>query len=365
MGKMKVRSRHNISAKDIKKILVRATNWVGDTVMMIPSLAALKKKFPNARITALASPWVIPLLENHPCVDRTMIIDKGKGFFSRCKELTRIISWIRREDFDLAVLFQNAFEAAFLTFLGRIRYIVGYNTDGRGLFLTHKVIRDEDILSVHQVEYYLRLVETLGCQVEDRKPDLYLNDEDSKYARSMISSLSIEENSFVLGLNPGAVYGSAKRWPEDRFAAIGDLAAGRWNARVLIFGAFSEKEIGDRVSGYMHAAPVNLCGKTTLGQAMALIKRCNLFVTNDSGLMHIAAAFDIPLIAIFGPTDCTTTGPYSKNSRIVRHDIDCSPCLKEACPQDHRCMLSIEPEEVWEEMESLKTEVSSEAGSIC
>jgi heptosyltransferase II len=354
---MKVRSRRNIFAKDIKKILVRTTNWVGDTVMMIPALTALGKRFPDARITVLASPWVIPLLENHPCVDGTMVIDKGKGFFSTCKELTRVISRIRSERFDLAVLFQNAFEAAFLASMGGVRQIAGYNTDGRGLFLTHKVIRDKDILSVHQIEYYLRLVETLGCQIEDRKPDLHISDEDLESTRSMISFLGIEENSFVLGLNPGAVYGSAKRWPEDRFAAIGDLAAKNWNARVLIFGAFSEREIGDRVSGYMHADTINLCGQTTLGQAMALIKRCNLFVTNDSGLMHVAAAFDVPLVAVFGPTDYITTGPYGKNSRIVRHDIDCSPCLKETCPQDHRCMLSIKPEEVWEAMENLKTEV--------
>ena len=354
---MKVRSRYKISTEGIKKILVRSTNWVGDTVMMIPSIVALKKAFPYAQITVLANPWVIPLLENHPAVDRTIIMDKGKGFFTSMKELARIISWLRGERFDIAVLFQNAFEAAFLAYMGRVRYIVGYNTDGRGFFLTHKVIRDPDILSVHQVEYFLGLIEAMGWHVKEREPILYVNDEDSKSESLMLSSMGIEDNSFIIGLNPGAVYGSAKRWPADRFAVIGDWAAKRWDAKVFIFGSSSEKEIAIRVSNLMHANPVNLCGKTTLGQAMALIRRCNLFLTNDSGLMHVAAALNIPIVAIFGPTDHIVTSPVSRNARIVRHSIDCSPCLKEICPSDHRCMLSIEPEEVWQELESLKKEL--------
>jgi heptosyltransferase-2 len=141
---------------------VRSSNWVSDTVMMTPSLALLRKAFPHAQVTILANPWVIPLLENHPAVDRTITLDKGKGFFRSFKELTRIISWLRSERFDLAVLFQNAFEAAFLAYMGGVRYIVGYDTDGRGFLLTHKVITDDDILSVHQVEYFLGLIEAMG-----------------------------------------------------------------------------------------------------------------------------------------------------------------------------------------------------------
>lgn len=356
---MKVRSRYKISTEGITKILVRSTNWVGDTVMTIPSLVAIKESFPHAQITVLATPWVIPLLENHPAVDRTMIMEKGSGFFSfsSLKELARIISWLRGERFDLAVLFQNAFEAAFLAYMGRVRYIVGYNTDGRGFFLTHKVMRDRDILSVHQVEYFLGLIEAMGWCVEKREPILYVNDEDIESSSLMLSSMGKEDNPFVVGLNPGAVYGSAKRWPEDRFAILGDWASKRWGAKVLVFGSYSEREIAAEVCNHMQTSPVNLCGRTTLGQAMALIKRCNLFLTNDTGLMHVAAAFNIPIVAVFGSTDLVATGPIGRNARIVSHSIDCSPCLKEVCPSDHRCMLSIDPEEVWEEMEGLKREL--------
>ncbi|MBW1689282.1 MAG: lipopolysaccharide heptosyltransferase II [Deltaproteobacteria bacterium] len=354
---MRVRYRNEISPGEIQKILVRATNWVGDAVLITPSLVALKKTFPHAQITVLANPWVLPLLVNHPAVDRTMIIDKGTGLLCSMGKLTRIISNLRNEGFDLAVLFQNAFEAAFLASMGGVRYRIGYNTDGRGFLLTHTVIRDEHILGVHQVDYYLGLIEAMGWQVEGREPSLFLNARDIETTSLMLSSHGIEDHHVIVGLNPGATYGSAKRWPEERFAAIGDWAVERWNATVILFGSSSERDIGLRVSRRMQHAPINLCGLTTLGEVMALIKRCNFFVTNDSGLMHIAAAFHVPLVALFGPTNHITTGPVSETATIVRHAFDCSPCLKETCPLDHRCMLSIEPDEVWDAMESLKREL--------
>ena len=356
---MRVRAGHKISNQEVKKILVRSANWIGDTVMMLPSLMALKKNFPHAQITVLAKPWVIPLLKDHPSVDKTMIFTKGDSFFTSLKELLRIISRLRAERFDMAVLFQNAFEAALLAYAGKVTYRIGYNTDGRGFLLTHKVKRERHILGVHQVEYFLNLIEAMGWYVEEREPLLYVNEEDSRTSSLMLSSQGIEDDSFIIGINPGAEYGSAKRWSEERFAAIGEWAAKRWNAKVVIFGSSSETEIAVKVANLMRTAnPVNLCGHTTLGQAMALIKRCNFYLTNDSGLMHIAAAFNIPLVAIFGPTDYVVTSPMSDNARIVRHNVDCSPCLKEVCPSDHRCMLSIEPEEVWEKMLELKQELN-------
>lgn len=351
---MRVRYRNEISPGEIQKIVVRTTNWVGDAVLMIPSLVALRNTFPHAQITALANRWVLPLLVNHPCVDRTVIIDKGKGLLRSIGELTGIISRLRNERFDMAVLFQNAFEAAFLASMGGVRYRIGYNTDGRGFLLTHKVIRNQRILEVHQVDYYLGLIEAMGWHVEGREPSLFLNEGDIESTSLMLFSHRIADHRFIVGLNPGATYGSAKRWPEERFATIGDWAAERWNAKVILFGSSSERDIGLRVSQRMQHAPINLCGLTTLGQVMALIKRCNFFVTNDSGLMHIAAAFHVPLVALFGPTNHITTGPMSGNATIVRHALDCSPCLKETCPLDHRCMLSIEPDEVWDAMENLK-----------
>jgi heptosyltransferase-2 len=353
---MKVRFRHKISPDEVGRILIRSTNWVGDTVMMLPSLVAVRETFPRAEITVLANPWVLPLLENHPAVDRTIAIDKGRGVIHAAKEVLLIISRLRNLRFDLAVLFQNAFEAALLSYLGAVRYRVGYNADGRGLFLTHTVIRNKAILSAHQVDYFLGLVDAMGWQVTETKPIVYLNEEDTKAVGMMLSSEGIRYNDMVVGLNPGAAYGPAKRWPAERFATIGDWASQRWSAKVVLFGSPSEAGIAAEVAKLMNAEPLNVCGKTTLGQAMALLKRCDFFVTNDSGLMHIAAALNRPLVAIFGPTDHVQTSPVSRNARMVWHDLECSPCLKKVCPFDHRCMLSIEPDEVWREMEDLKKE---------
>jgi len=354
---MKVRFRHKISPDEVKRILIRSTNWVGDTVMMLPSLLAVRETFPRAEITVLANPWVLPLLENHPAVDRTIVIDKGRGVIRAAKEVLLIISRLRNVRFDLAVLFQNAFEAALLSYLGGIRYRVGYNSDGRGLFLTHTVIRDKAIHSVHQVDYFLGLIDAMGWQVTDTNPVVYLNAEDRKAVSMMLSSEGICDNEMLVGLNPGAAYGPAKRWPAERFAVIGDWVSKRWGAKVVLFGSPAEAAVAEEVEMRMNAEPLNVCGKTTLGQAMALIKRCDFFLTNDSGLMHIAAALNRPLVAVFGPTDHVQTRPVSRNARMVRHDLECSPCLKQVCPLDQRCMLSIEPHEVWREMEDLKKEV--------
>ncbi|MFW6147353.1 MAG: lipopolysaccharide heptosyltransferase II [Thermodesulfobacteriota bacterium] len=322
--------------------------------MITPSLAALKEMFPHAEITVLANPWVQALLANHPAIGRIMTIDKGKGAARSIRELARIALDLRNGRFDLAVLFQNAFEAAFLASLAAVRYRIGYNTDGRGFLLSHAVFRDKRILKRHQVYYYLGLIEALGWRGEHKKPRLFLNDVDGESVSHTLLAYGITTHHLVVGLNPGATYGSAKRWPEERFAAIGDWAADRWNAKVLLFGSAAERGIGIKISQLMHHKPINLCGLTTLGQAMALINRCNFFLTNDSGLMHIAAAFHVPLVAVFGPTNPVTTGPVSEKAVVVRHDFDCSPCLRETCPSDHRCMLSIEADEVWEEMERLK-----------
>ena len=353
---IKVAGQKPIDKKRIGRILVRSTNWVGDAVMTIPALEAIKKNFPASNLTVLARPWVIPLLENNPGVDQVLPFKKGKGFLSNIVEVIRTASLIRGLGFDLAVLFQNAFEAALLTCLGGIRFRVGYNTDGRRLLLSHAIIRDDDILKQHQVEYYLSILRVMGWEAQTRDPRLFIAEKDAKSIQSLLLSKGMGQGDFILGMSPGAIFGPAKRWPPERFAAIGDRAVERWGARVLLMGSKGEKDICMLVNRSMKHSALNLCGMTTLGEAMALIDRCHFFVTNDSGLMHIAAALNVPMVAIFGSTDPVTTGPRSKNARIVRHRMDCSPCLKPECPIDYRCMYAIEPEEIWREMEILKEE---------
>ncbi|MFH1351799.1 MAG: lipopolysaccharide heptosyltransferase II [Pseudomonadota bacterium] len=353
----KVLPKKPVDRSEISRILIRATNWVGDVVMTIPAIEAVRENFPESTITVLARPWVIPLLEGHPAVDWILPLKKGRGFLSDLVEIIRISVEIRRQRFDLAILFQNAFEAALLAYLGGIRYRVGYNTDGRRLLLSHAVVRDDEILKAHQVEYYLHILRAMGWEARSKAPELFIPGKAVDSIQSLFLSEGIGGGDFLLGMGPGAVFGPAKRWPPERFALIGDWAVERWGAKVLIMGSEGEKRICKEVHQSMRHSPLDLCGLTTLGEVMELIKRCHFFVTNDSGLMHVASALDVPVVAVFGSTDPATTGPRSKKGRIVRHESECAPCLKPECPTDFRCMLSIEPEDVWKQMEILREEL--------
>lgn len=348
------KDRRPIDKSRIRSILIRHTNWIGDAVMALPALEAVRDNFPESSITVLARPWVASLLENHPAVDRVLTIEKGRGPINHFKEINRVAGRIRALEFDLAVLFQNAFEAALISFLGGVKTRVGYNTDGRGLLLSHSLERDRDVLRRHQVEYYLAILRGLGWEAKSREPRLFVAPKDLDAGWALLSSEGAGKDDYLLGMSPGAAYGPAKRWPPERFAAIGDWAAQRWGARVVIVGSGGEKDLCREVAEAMKHPPINVCGMTTLGEAMALIRTCRFFVTNDSGLMHVAAALDVPMVAVFGSTDHHATGPRSKKAVVVRRETPCSPCLKPVCPTDFRCMLDIEPGQVWREMENLR-----------
>jgi heptosyltransferase-2 len=338
----------------IKRILIRATNWVGDAVMTIPALEAVKENFPKASLTVLARPWVIPVFETHPAVDQVIPYSKGLGYYEDLLEFIRIIGILRRSRYDMTILFQNAFEAALLTYLGGIKIRVGYNTDGRGFLLSHPVHRHKKVLKCHQVEYYLSILRGMGWEAKSKDPEIFVAENDRATITRKLLSNGVGEGDFLLGLSPGAVYGPAKRWPADRFAIIGDRAVEQWGAKVVILGSQKEQDICTGVSQAMKHPALNLCGKTTLGEGMALINRCVFFITNDSGLMHVAAALNVPLLVIFGSTDPVATGPRSQFVKVVRNPVYCAPCLKPKCSIGYPCLMKIGPDDVWIEMERLR-----------
>ena len=353
----KARGYRAINPQGIKQILVRGVNWVGDAVMTLPALEAIKEGFASSEVTVMAKPWVAPIYAYHPAVDRILVYGKQEEGLKGLAHTVLSIRRIRENRFDLAVLFQNAFEAALLAFLGGVPLRVGYSTDGRGLLLTHRVVRSKELLKIHQTEYYLSLVRRgLGIEAENRVPNVRVSRADRDAAGAMLLKHGIDAGDFLLGLGPGAVFGGAKRWPAERFARIGDMAGQEWGARTLIFGSSKEAAICSRVQEEMQGPALDLGGRTSLGVAMALIEQCAFFVANDSGLMHIAAALKVPTVAIFGPTDPVATGPRGPYVAIVRHETACAPCLRPECTEDHTCMLGIRPEEVWETMRRLREE---------
>jgi heptosyltransferase-2 len=354
---MRVAGGRPIDKTMIRRILVRATNWVGDVVMSMPALDALRLNFPEAHIAVLARPWVAALFEYHPGVDQIIPYTRGKEPLKDLSEMIRVVRLTRSLKFDLAVLFQNAFEAALIAYLGGVPLRLGYNTDGRRLFLSHAVIRDGEILKKHQVEYYLAILRAVGWEAPIGEPFLYVGQKEAAAIDGLLSSKGVTEEDFIVGLSAGAIFGPAKRWPVERFAAIGDRSFEHWGAKVVLIGSEKDGTTCLDLSRAMGHEVLNLCGKTSLGEAMALIRRCRFFVGNDSGLMHVAAALDVPTVAVFGSTNSAATGPKGNWARTVKHDFDCSPCLKPECKIGYRCLLSVEADEVWEAMEKLRAEV--------
>jgi len=343
---------NNVGIKNIKRILVRSTNWVGDAILMTPALRAVRKNFPDAEISLLAKPWVEPVFYHNTSVDVLLRYD-DRGRHRGWAGKMQLAKDLRKGKYDLAVLFQNAFEAALITFLAGIPNRLGYDTDGRLFLLTHPVRRDFAFRQVHETAYYLGIIQGVGLATDGTSLTLVVADEERKWAENTLKKARGNAKSPIVGVSPGATYGSAKRWYPERYAMLCDRIYALTKAHFIVLGGAGEREIGNEVVRLMKNPATNLCGATNLRQAMAIIERCQLFLTNDSGLMHVAAALDIPLIAIFGSTNPTTTGPVGPGSHIARVSVSCSPCLKPECPTDHRCMKEVSVDMVYRLAEEL------------
>jgi len=324
-------------------LLVRATNWLGDAVMTTPALAAVREGLPDARIALLAKPLVAELFRHHPDVDEVIVYERP-GRHEGALGRLRLGAELRRRRFDGALLLQNAFDAALIAFLGRIPERAGYPTDGRRILLTLPVPLTPGILERHEVEYYLCLLDGLGIpRPEPAALKLAVTEEEREAIETRLASLGIERGAPFVAINPGATYGSAKRWYPDRFAAVADALSAEWGAAVVVVGSTAEAPLSGEIEAATRNPPVNLAGKTTVRELMALLSLSSFLVTNDSGPMHIGAALGVPLVAIFGPTDWRRTSPWSERAKVVRVEIDCSPCRLRVCDRGHECMLGVTP----------------------
>ncbi|MBM9537137.1 lipopolysaccharide heptosyltransferase II [Desulfobulbus alkaliphilus] len=335
-----------------QKILVRSTNWIGDAVMTTPAVRTIRENFPESEITMLVHPWVSDIFRYSPRVDRLFLYEK-KGMHSGPKGMLRLANALREEQFDCALLLQNAFEAALIAKVAGIPVRGGYTTDARGLLLTHGVRREQELIGRHQVHYYQRMLLGLGLKPAPTALELFIPGYQIEAARAMLEERigQVARSVPLIGFNPGAAFGPAKRWPAEKFAQLAELIGRHSEARILIFGSAADSgtaaAIMDR-AGKMADRLVDFTGATSLIEAMALIGECDVFVSNDSGLMHVAAALHTPLVAVFGSTDHIATGPFSENAIVVRKPLSCSPCKKTKCPEKHfRCMQMITAAEVY------------------
>ena len=358
-----------MTAAEIKRVVVRGTNWVGDSVMTIPALRALRRILPDASITLAIRPGVKGIFSEVDFIDDVLVYDRRNALsvFSQVRE------WRRRE-FDLAVLFQNAFEAALIPFLAGVQIRLGYATESRQAMLTHPLPLPDWRSSKHEVFYYLYLITALeqllfqtssACEAE---PDVSLPISESRKADAagLLRAFGVSDEKSVVAICPGSINSRAKRWPAESFAALADRLIDDGRSVVLI-GSRDEIDVTNEVTSRMRNHPVVLTGKTTLDHVIAVLGLVDLVVTNDTGPAHIAAALGCPTIVIFGPTNPFTTRPFSPKAEIIRHPPDCAPCMLRDCPIDHRCMTAITVDEVFEHSHALlkRASFANTVRSVC
>jgi len=320
---------------------------VGDTILSYPTVQQLKTLFPKSHLTILIPSYLADLWKTSPHVDEIIPFQKKRGFGSIWEDLNLSQS-LKERNFDLAVLLPRSFRSAFHIYLAGIPIRIGYRDEGRSLFLTHRIRRTEEILHTHRIHYYQRLLEPLGKTENPPSPQLYLREEDRRWANQVLMDLGILEGKPLIGMNPGATYGLAKCWYPDRFGELGKRLVEKWEAKILLFGKEEEQPLVHEIQRHLGAKGMDLTGKTRLLQLAALLERCDLLVTNDTGTMHVATAVGTPVVALFGSTPPHITGPWGDGHVVVKKDVDCSPCWKRVCPTDHRCMELITVDDVEE-----------------
>ncbi len=354
---------------DIKRVVVRGTNWVGDSVMTVPALRALRRLLPDARITLALRPSAKGIFSEVDFLDEVLVYDRRNAF----SVISQVREWRRRE-FDLAVLFQNAFEAALIPFLAGVPLRLGYATEARQALLTHPLPLPDWRSSKHEVFYYLFLITALEqllsgtSTVCETDPDISLSISETRKAEAaeLLRSYGVSEEKSLVAICPGSINSRAKRWPADRFAALADRLMDQ-QRQVVIIGSPDELDVTNEVTSRMRNRPVVLTGKTTLDQITAALSLSDLVVTNDTGPAHIAAALGCPTIVIFGPTNPLTTRPFSFKAEILRQPPDCAPCMLRDCPIDHRCMTAITVDDVFERSHALlkRSSFAKTVRSLC
>ena len=343
-----VRKRRQFYPHQIQSILVRAVNWLGDAILTLPAIRQLKGFFPQASLSVLALDRVAPVFLQQPEVAE-IIRYLPKPPASSLKDWLQSIYRLRQRRFDLAVIFPNSLESALVAMLLGVPNRVGYNTEGRSCLLTQVVHGPDKMAGLHQVYRHEGILQAFGPVSGDGFPELALTATELEAASQLLLANGWRPPQKIIGLSPGAAYGPAKQWFPDRFAAVAHRLQEEFGALVVLLGSGGDQEAAREITDAMQSPPVNLTGWTDLRTAFAIIHQLNLLITNDSGLMHAAAAMWTPLVALFGSTDPFTTGPFTPLASVLHHPVPCGPCLQRQCPENHQCMDLISVDEVMEQ----------------
>ncbi len=352
-----------------ENILVRGVNWLGDAVMSTPALLCLRGAFPQARITLLTHARLAQLWTQHPGIDRLLTFEPGESLWSIARRL-------RSENFSLALVLPNSPRSALEVFLARIPRRVGGAWPWRNWFLTEAVppapaavkmrkrtaaevrgriragaARETFPATAHQVRHCLRLAAALGADPTPLAPKLFLTADEQRAASSLFTAQAEAAAGRTLtwgGLNPGAEYGPAKRWPAASFIAAANEVSRRAGIHWMILGGARDRPLADEIAHHVPTA-LNLCGATTLRELMMALGHCRVLLSNDTGPMHVAAALGTPVVVPFGSTSPELTGPGlpgDSRHQLLTSPAPCAPCFRRECPIDLRCLTGISVEAV-------------------
>ena len=331
------------------KILIRATNWVGDAIMALPALRAVRDRFPEAHIAIVARPYVADIYRDQHVCDQLVPYDV-QGAQAGVSGRESLARELRTQKFDVALLLQNAFDAAWLAWRAGIPQRIGYARDGRSVLLTKAVpVPKPGEIPAHEQFYYLELLRRAGW-LDHLSGESYialnLDPQAKQHAAERLLAAGARSHALRVAIGAGASYGSAKCWPLDRFAEVANRLTAESDAEIVLFGTPTEVAVSSAISAGLRRPPIDLTGKTSVADLPALLSQCHLFIGNDSGAMHVASAVGLPVVAVFGPTDPLGTAPVTTRCTIVQEKPYCSPCFLRRCPTDHRCMTRISASQV-------------------
>jgi heptosyltransferase II len=331
-------------------IAVFLPNWVGDVVMATPALRALRQRFPRDRMVGICKPYVAAVLDGAPWLDATVFLDRAGAWSVRWPA----VAWrLRAEKFDLAVLFANTFRSALVAAMAGATHRVGFNRHGRGAFLTDTLesARDDTgrFTPTPILDDYNRLAQAVDCPPPGRLMQLFTTAGDERAADLVCEKFRLRDKRELICLNPGAAFGSSKHWPTQSFARLAQELVDRRDCKVLVLCGPGERDmareiatLADRPGVYSLAAE-----PLSLGLTKALVRRATLLATTDSGPRHFAAAFDRPVVTLFGPTHIAWTETYFQRATHLQEAVPCGPCQKKLCTTDHACMQLLTPDKVF------------------
>lgn len=336
-----------------ERVLVKATNWLGDIVMSLPALRAIRGAYPRAHLSLMIKRELAGFFDGSRWIDELVTYSLGSGVVG-LKDRRRLVEEIRRRNFGVCVLFPNSFSSALWPTLAGVPIRAGFARDGRGFLLTNRVKPGPEILEVHQVYYYLNMLQrTMGIAGDPTAYEPDVAPAALERMRGWLAQRRKRPEAPLIAMAVSAVYGPAKRWPPEYFSELIDLLAKQHDAECVLLGAPNERVMSLAIAEKAQAGALTAAGETSVGELIALLSLCNGFAGNDSGTMHVAGVLNLPTIGIFGSTDPSRTCPLGRRAKVLRKPISCAPCLERDCKfKTYECLKSIVPEEVAEALDA-------------